>query len=176
MKNRLGQFAILGVLIIIMAFAISQLNLIPAKAALGNQGIPVRCYISGSVAAATSQFMTCVSAASPYFVSSQRVPTGYYFLVTDVFVTPSTGGTGNTPVGFYLFDAYGTSSRASSYTFRSIDGASYGQHFNVPFYVLTADHRLEVQAFAANATSFEIRITGLLVNSVTYLPALYTNP
>jgi hypothetical protein len=163
-------------LILMLAVAISQINLIPAKASLGNQGIPVRCYISGSVTAGTSQFMTCVSAAAPYFVSSQRVPSGYYFLVTDVFVTPATGGTGDTPVGFYLYDAYGTSSRASSYVFRSVDGASYGQHFIVPLYVLTADHRLEVQAFGGNATSFEIRMTGLLVNSVTYLPMLYNNP
>jgi hypothetical protein len=155
---------------LVVVVALTVLNHQPADAALGNQGTPVRCYTSGSLSAGTTQFMTCVSAAPPSFVSSQRVPAGYYFLVTDIFVTPLGGSTGSATVAFYLFDAYSTSGRASSYTYRSVDGQSSGQHFTTPLYVLTPDHRLEIQAFGANQQSFEIRITGLLVNNVTYLP------
>ena len=177
MKKRMFQIFILMVSIILLAFVITQWKPEKVQAALGNQGIPVRCYnTTGGLSAGTTTFLTCVTPVSPSFVSSQRVPAGYFFLVTDVFVTPLSGGTGNTPVSFYLFDAYATSGRASSYTFRSIDGASYGEHFNLPLYVLTEDHRLEVQAFNANAASFDIRITGMLVNNVSYLPAIFSNP
>lgn len=176
MKNRLYQAIFVMATIALLAFAIAQFKIINVKAALGNQGAPVRCYIGGQLAAAETYFMTCTTPANPNFVSNQRVPSGYYFLVTDVFVTPVSGGAGNTPVGFYLYDAYGTNSRSSSYAFRSIDGASYGQHFNMPLYVLTADHRLEVAAFGGNAAAFEIRVTGMLVNNVSYVPALFSNP
>jgi hypothetical protein len=72
-------------------------------------------------------------------------------------------------------DAYGANSHASPYTYCSIDGASVGEHFYMPLYVLTADHRLEVHAFNANAATFDIRITGMLVNNVSYLPAISQN-
>jgi hypothetical protein len=51
-----------------------------------------------------------------------------------------------------------------------VDGATSGQHFNVPLYTLTPDHRLEVQAFNANDVAFNIYVTGLLVTNVNYLP------
>lgn len=147
-----------------------------ARADVGNQGIPVRCYeTSGGISPGTTVFMTCVNSGSNLFVSSQRVPSGYYFLVTDVFVTPLSGANGNATVTFYFFDAYGTSGRASSYTFRSVDGASYGQHFTVPMYVLPADHRIEIQAFNANTVDFDIRVTGLLTTNVDYLPLVVNN-
>lgn len=177
MKKRMFQLFLIMATIILLAFGFTQMKPKNVQAALGNQGIPVRCYnTSGGLSAGTTTFLTCVTPVSPGFVSSQRVPAGYYFVVTDVFVTPLSGGTGDTPVTFYLFDAYGTSSRASSNTFRSIDGASYGEHFNMPLYVLTEDHRLEVQAFNANAASFDIRITGMLVNNVSYIPVIFSNP
>jgi len=177
MRNRFYQFLFMVVLVILLAIGIGQLKTGNVQAALGNQGIPVRCYpVGGGLPAGTTQFLTCVTPGTNLMVSGQRVPSGYYFLVTDVFVTPSTGGTGNTPVGFYLYDAYAISSRASLYFFRSIDGASYGEHFTVPLYVLPADHRLEIQAFNANAAAFDIRVTGLLVTNVAYTPIILSNP
>jgi len=176
MNKRLIRISITLLAVILIGLGVTWIANGSARAALGNQGIPVRCYISGTMAPGTTQFLTCVSAAPPGFVGSQRVPDGYYFLVTDILVTPSGGTTGNAPVDFYLFDAYGTSSRASLIHFRSVDGATYGEHFTAPMYVLSADHRLEVQAFNANATSFDIRVNGLLTTNVDYLPMVLNNP
>ena len=175
MKYRWNQLMFIVLVVVLVIIGIILLPPDNAQASLGNQGIPVRCYVSGSIAPGTTVFLNCITPISPSFVGAQRVPDGYYFLVTDIFVTPVSGGAGNTPVGFYLYNAYGETSRESLYNFRSIDGASYGEHFTSPFYVLVADHRLEVQASNANATSFEIRVTGLLVTNVTYL-SLISNP
>jgi hypothetical protein len=171
MKKHLIRMAIMGLVVVLVGLGATWLVSGNARAALGNQGVPVRCYTSSAgVAPGGDIFLTCVPAAPPGFVSSQRVPTGYYFLVTDVMVTPQASTTTAERVDFYLFDAYGTNSRSSSYHFRSVDGASSGQHFSVPLYTLTADHRLEVQAFNANDVGFDIYVTGLLVNNVNYLP------
>ena len=175
MKNRVYQAFLLVITIVLLAFGISQIKTENVKAALGNEGIPVRCYAPlSSISPGITKFMTCVNAGSN-LMGSSRVPLGYYFLVTDVFVTPLSGGPGTANVTFYLFDAYGTDSRASSYTFRSNDGASFGEHFNVPLYVLPYDHRLEIQAFNANNVAFDIRITGLLVTNFTYVPSLISS-
>lgn len=171
MKKHLIRMAIIGLVVILVGLGATWLVSGTARAALGNQGIPVRCYTSsGGIAPGDDVFLTCVPAAPPSFVGSQRVPDGYYFLVTDVMVTPLANTTSAERVDFYLFNAYGTNSRSSLYHFRSVDGATSGQHFNVPLYTLTPDHRLEVQAFNANAVSFNIYVTGLLTNNVNYLP------
>jgi hypothetical protein len=171
MKKHLIRMAIMGLAVVLVGLGATWLVSGSARAALGNQGVPVRCYTtSAGIAPGGDLFLTCVPAAAPGFVSSQRVPDGYYFLVTDVMVTPQTSGTSAKSVDFYLFDAYGTNSRASDYHFRSVDGASFGQHFSTPLYTLPADHRLEVQAFNANSVGFDIYVKGLLVNNVNYLP------
>ncbi len=176
MKKHMFKLFLLVATIAVLAFGITQLKPEKVQAALGNQGIPVRCYAPlSSISPGITKFMTCVNSGTN-LMGSSRVPSGYYFLVTDVFVTPLSGGPGTANVTFYLFDAYGTSSRASSYTFRSTDGASYGQHFTVPLYVLPYDHRLEVQAFNANNVAFDIRITGLLVTNFTYVPSIISGP
>jgi hypothetical protein len=148
-----------------------------AKAALGNEGYPVRCYgDSSGVAPGEDIFLTCITpSGAPNFVSSQRVPSGYYFYITDIVVTPFSGAAGSANITFYLFDAYGASSRASLNTYRSVDGQTLGEHFTSPLYVLTADHRLEVQAFNANQQTFEIRVYGILTTNMTYLPLAFSN-
>lgn len=176
MKKHLFRAAIIGVLVLIVGLGATWLVNGPARAALGNQGIPVRCYVtSAGVAPGGDIFPTCVSASLPGFVDSQRVPDGYYFLVTDVLFTPHSSTTGPEKVDFYLFDAYGTNGRSSSYHFRSVDGATAGQHFTVPLYTLTPGHRLEIQAFNANDVDFDIYVTGLLVTNVDYLPVVLSH-
>ncbi len=178
MRRRRFQISLVAVVVAALGLSALFIPNLTARADVGNQGTPVRCYASGgAISHGETQFMTCVRADGGYpgFVNSQRVPSGYYFMVTDVFVTPLSGGNGSTTVTFYLFDAYGTSGRASSYTFRSLDGASYGQHFTVPLYVLPADHRIEIQAFNANAADFDLRITGVLTTNVNYLPLVVNN-
>ena len=87
-------------------------------------------------------------------------------------MTPYGGSTGNATVGFYLFNAYATSGPAETNFFRSVDGQTFGEHFVSPMFVLLPDHRLEVVGFNSNQQTFDIRVTGLLVNNVTYLPVL----
>lgn len=176
MKKHLIHTGLIILMVLLVGLGATWMVNGPARAALGNQGIPVRCsFTSAGIAPGDDKFLTCLSAAQPSFVGSQRVPDNYYFMVTDILVTPNTSVTSATRIEFYLFDAYGTNSRSSLYHIRSVDSATFGQHFTVPLYVLTSGHRLEVQAFNANATSFDIYVTGLLVTNVNYLPVIISH-
>jgi hypothetical protein len=171
MKHMLIRIVVIAMLVLLVGMGTLWIANGPAKAALGNQGIPVRCHVTSSgIAPGATSFLSCATASPPYFVSGQRVPDNYYFLVTDVMASPQASTTGAVRTEFYLYDAYGINSRASTYHFRSVDGATFGEHFTTPLYVLTPDHRLEVQAFNANAAAFDIYVTGLLVTNVSYLP------
>jgi len=170
MKNLLVRS--FGVVFLFVIVGTGMIWMIPgmAQAALGNQGIPARCYNIGFT---SSFFLTCVTpSGSPVsFVSSQRVPDGYYFLITDIVVTPTSGVSGNV-VDFNLEDAYGASSIQSINHFRTLDGNTFGQHYTAPMWVLLPDHRLGVVAQAANQLNFDIRVNGFLVTNINYLPLI----
>ena len=143
----------------------------PAHAAIGNRGIPVRCFTPGAgVVAGNSAFMTCFAADGTPFSGNQRVPAGYYLLVTDVIVTPRSGTATSGVTEVSVFDAYGTTSRQSQFFLRSTTTGSYAHTFAVPYLVLQADHRLEIVAAGINPFSVDVRVTGLLTNHVAYLP------
>jgi hypothetical protein len=141
-----------------------------AEAALGNTGIPARCYNIGFSSPMT---LTCITPTGSItnFVSGQRVPTGYYFVVTDIMITPN-AGTNSTDalVDFDLKDAYGAGSLQSSNHFRNLEAGTFGQHFNAPMWVLLPDHYLLVTTRISNQQSFEIRVNGLLVTNLNYIP------
>ena len=155
--------------VIVLILGIFLLTPTRAKATFANLGIPARCYGSFTT---TADFLTCVppSGAETSFVGAQRVPAGYYFLVTDVMVTPLGGTTGDALTDFSLEDCYGTSNIQSINRFRNLEGATYGQHFNAPMWTLLPDHRLQVVVNGGSQQAFEIRVNGLLVTNINYLP------
>jgi len=167
MKTWLVRAASIAVLVVIIGLVVTLAATGTAQADLGNQGFPVRCYNNSS---ATDYFMVCINpSGSPVFAGNQRVPIGYYFLVTDVMITPHGGASGNAVV-FDLKDAYGDAYVQSINRFRVLDGATLGQHFEAPMWVLLPDHRLEVTELAGNQSDYDLRVNGFLVTNMSYLP------
>lgn len=147
-----------------------------AAAGLGNSGVAVRCFAPGAgVAAGNSAFLTCYAADGTGFSDNQRVPPGYFLAVTDVLVSPRAGAALSGATEISLFDAYGTSSRQSQFYLRSADTSTYGHTFVVPYLVLQSDHRLEVVAPGFNAYTVDVRVTGVLVTNLQWLPAIMRN-
>ncbi|RME47120.1 MAG: hypothetical protein D6791_06630 [Chloroflexi bacterium] len=159
-----------GVIAMLLALAWAAAG--PVRATLGNTGVPVRCSEAPgtSIQPAESRFLTCVAADGTPFVDGQRVPNGRYLLVTDIMVIPDGGTDVNALTDVTLYDAYGTSGRAYSLRLRGTTTAAYGQHFTTPYMVLPAGHRLEAStAWFAEKWVF-VRVSGLLVTNVNYLP------
>jgi hypothetical protein len=141
----------------------------PVRAALGNRGVPVRCYKPGAgVPPGESEFLTCIPASGSGF-SEGRVPEGYHFLVTDILITPDAGSDIDALTDVRIYAAYGESSRAYSLRFRNTTTSTYSEHFTTPNMVLPEGYRLEV-ANTISAHYVEVEISGLLVNNVTYVP------
>lgn len=146
----------------------------PVRASLGNTGVPVRCSEAPgtSIPPGESRFLTCYAADGTPFTDGQRVPTGRYLLVTDILVIPDGGMDTAALTDVTLYDAYGGSGRAYSLRLRGTTTDSYGYHFTTPYMVLPAGHRLEaVTAWFAEKWVF-VRVSGLLVTNVNYLPLL----
>ncbi len=141
-----------------------------AQAAIANTGLPVRCY---NIGFSSSMFLTCVTppGSGVSFSGSQRVPVGYYFVVTDVLVTP-VGGTATAVTDFYLEDCYGDANIQSINHFRHLGGETYSEHFTAPMWVLLADHRLQTVAQVANEQNYDIRVNGMLVTNLNYLAVI----
>ena len=171
MKKLSPRFILLAGGTILLIVGIVLLAPAHAEAAFANTGIPARCY---DISFSSNFFMTCVTpqGSATSFVSSQRVPTGYYFLVTDIMVSPLGGTAGNALTDFDLEDTYSTSGIQSITHFRNLEGSTYGQHFNAPMWVLLPDHRLQVVVSSGNQQNFDIRINGFLVTNLNYLPVV----
>jgi hypothetical protein len=155
---------------LLIVLGIAWLSPARAEAALGNTGVPARCYNIGWNG--SGFYLTCTTppGSGVSFVGSQRVPAGYYFMITDLWATPASGTTTDGVTDFYLQDCYSEASIQSVNHFRNLEGATYGQHFNAPMWVLLADHRLQVVPQAANQQNFEIRVNGFLVTNLNYIP------
>ena len=84
-RSMLVLVVVLAVLVVIWLMA----N--PVRATLGNYGTPVRC-TAININSGQSAFLDCFAADGTPFTDGQRVPSGYYLLVTDVVVTVSDYG------------------------------------------------------------------------------------
>jgi len=147
-----------------------------AAAGVGNSGVPVRCFKPGaSIAPAGQSFLNCIASDGTPFAEGQRVPTGYYLLVMDVLITPDAGTAMAGITDLDIYDAYGTSNRQSSFRLRSNEAASFGFKWSAPYFVMPAGHRLEVTSAAFSDFGAEVRVSGLLVTNLDFLPAILSN-
>lgn len=163
-------FGTLLVLIFLLSLAFTR----SGHATLGNVGVPVRCLKVGGepIPPNTVVFLNCFAADGTSFPDGQRVPASRYLLVTDIVITPDAGTNTTALTDVRLFDAYGTDGRNFAMRFRGTTSASYGEHYTVPFMVLPADHRIEVSTNTFNTAWVEVRVSGLLVTNVSYLPLI----
>ncbi len=171
-----ARHLVVALVIVLALFMFTADGLHPARAAMGNRGVPVRCFAPGAgVAAGGQAFMNCFAADGTPFSGNQRVPSGYYLLVTDVIVTPRAGSTISGVTEVSVFDAYGTSSRQSQFYLRSSTTDSYGHTFAAPYLVLQPDHRLEIVAAGINISTVDVRATGLLVTNFLAMPLVISD-
>jgi hypothetical protein len=176
MKESMMIRALFGAAVILVLLVGSMGMAGEASAALGNAGVPVRCFAPGAgVAAGGSAFLTCYAADGTAFDGNQRVPVGYYLYVTDVLVTPRAGSATSGVTELSVFSAHGTSSRQSQFYLRSIDTGTYSHTFSAPYLVLPADFRLEVVAAGINAYPVDVRVTGVLTTHMLWLPVTRLN-
>jgi len=170
MKTRMISFPTAALLLVAIVLAAAWFTNGTARAAVGNTGVPVWCYAS-TLSAGNDVRLFCFppnGTVAPF----ERVPAGYYFMVTDVTMSPITSGasTGNL-VELDLKDGYGTSGVFFAINhFKYVDGATAGQHYISPMWTLVADHFLEVAVSANTQQYFELRVMGILTTNATYIP------
>jgi hypothetical protein len=147
----------------------------PVQAYLGNTGVPVRCIRTTPLAPGFRSYLPCVPASGIQFAdNNQRVPEGYYLLVTDITIIPDGGTDVEAITEVYIHSSYGESERVTSVRLRNVTTASYGISYRVPYLVLPAGYRLELVNDAVSQKDVSVRISGILVTNVNFLPMVAT--
>ena len=139
-----------------------------ARASLGNTGIPVHCRTTSTVAESATRTLKCHAADGTLFTNSdERVPSGYYLLVTDVILVPDGGSDASAVVSADLASA----NPADQFMrLRNTDNAMQALHFTSPYFVLKAGQYLSVTNAWFSQKWIYVYASGLLVQNVSYLP------
>jgi hypothetical protein len=144
-------------------------------AQLGNRGIPVSCfeYPDFLSPGGSGSILRCYPANSAIaFGGNTNVPTGYYFIVTDVLITPTSIADTTSSFDITLEINPVTASIRENIRLRSIGTANFGEHFSVPYLVLSENEWLKASSASTAGKDVLVRVSGLLVNSVNYLPLI----
>ena len=145
--------AVLGLLVWLgmTSWAIALPEGIPARCTTASVGVQpgqirtMSCFLSSRTATQGGRFTT--------------VPRGYYFLVTDIIVTPN-GGSGTTEV--WVQDLTNTSLE-ELLRLRGSSTTSFGRTFTTPYLVVQEDHRVRAQNLLSSGAAVLVDLTGLLV-------------
>ncbi|NOZ06231.1 MAG: hypothetical protein GXP41_07765 [Chloroflexi bacterium] len=138
-----------------------------ARASLGNTGIPVRCSAS-SFAESTTKTLKCYAADGTLFTNSdERVPTGYYLLVTDIILVPDGGSDASAVISA---DLMAKNPSNQFMRLRNTNNAMQPLHFTSPYFVLKAGQYLTASNAWFSQEWIYVYASGLLVQNVSYLP------
>lgn len=134
---RVRQVLWVGAVLLLLGISWSWAS--SARASLGNTGVPVRCSVS-SFAQSSTKTLKCYAADGTLFTNSdERVPTGYYLLVTDITLVTD-GGLDASAVVSADFKA---ASPANQFMrLRNTDNAMQHFHFGAPYFVLNVGQSL----------------------------------
>lgn len=168
-----------GVCLVMITIAlIVWLLATPASAYLGNSGIPVRCIPSapgGVIPEGADARFNCVAADGTAFVQGQSVPAGYYFLVTDVVITPERLTTVDTAHRVVIRDREANGDMMAELHLEVFRSETRSVNFSTPFLVLNSGHHLTGQHFSMDSFGINVHVAGLLVTNVTYFPGVTSN-
>jgi hypothetical protein len=170
MKSRRLQYGVILTVVVLVSVLATWLVAGPAQAALGNRGIPVYGRLSGPVEDTKTMFVRFY-AADGSVNGAEAVPAGKYLLVTDIEWTPD-GGTDQAGVLSLEVTVPGTS---QSLRLRSTDNATHSMHFSTPLLVLAAGQQISVGNAWFSTHWGYVHISGLLVDSVSFLPVVVAN-
>lgn len=169
-KRTLAWMGAAFIIALVLLFLVFQTR---GQAALGNVGYPIYCLKSNLIPGDTQNLRCFNDAAGTNFVN---IPTGYYLLVTDVFVTPSpTCGLDKGILHIYLYDAYTSGSNTyyeDGIQMRELDRETFDYHFQSPVLIVQAAHFLRVETNGGNVCSVDVRVHGWLVTNLSFLPVV----
>lgn len=134
----------------------------PAQAQLGNSGVPVHC-AAGVLSSA--QTFGCIASDGTAFVNN-RVPTGYYLMVTDIIIAPINST--DVQADIEMEDAGNT--LVNDVLIQTTSFGTQGQHFTTPALVLPAQYRL--RAATLNGGGYLGEVFGMLTRNLTYMPLI----
>ena len=165
------------ILVVLGVFAITAIlvatgSIFPARAALGNNGVPVRCDLGNlGISPGEELYFNCYASDGTLFTDKeQRVPKGYYLLVTDIIISPQLISSTPGYFRFLLQEVTGTDIWLHGIWFLDITGNTVSEHFSVPYFVLPAKHKLRGGLVSRSDYSLDVHISGLLVTNLSYLP------
>ncbi|MBN2548919.1 MAG: hypothetical protein JXB15_07165 [Anaerolineales bacterium] len=154
-----------AVLLILIA---SHLPVGEASAAVGNQGIPARCWVT--LNPGYSDYFYCEATGGVSFIGDSWVPTGYYFLVTDVVISPTgTSGTGATNFSSITVEDGATGHALYSIVQTTQDKYGGSFHYTTPYLVVESEDGLWAYQKDISSTRVSMYLSGLLTTNVNYL-------
>jgi hypothetical protein len=168
---------LIGVCLVMITVAVTvRLLSMPVAAQLGNSGIPVRCVPDATdevIPDGGAVYFQCVAADGTAFSDGdQAVPAGYYFLVTDVVMTPNRLTTGDIPHDVRLRDVSPGFDLVAEVRLETFRSETVSVNYTTPFLVLGSGHRLSGEHFSLDGFGVRVYVSGLLVTNVAYLPGV----
>lgn len=167
------MFGLMGAALIVALVLVFLVFQTRGQAALGNVGYPIYCLVP-HVNAGSTENLTCFHDASG--TTFTQVPTGYYLLVTDVFITPaSTCGLDKGLLHVYIYDSYisgSTTYNEDGIHMRELDRETFSDQFQSPALIVQATHFLRAEANGGNVCSVRVRVHGWLVTNLSFLPVV----
>lgn len=154
---------------ILISLAMNPLNISHSEAATGNQGIPARCEAVFNLGQAAT--FSCVSAGNVLFVDGQKVPTGFYFLVTDIVITPINTGNG-TNLNQITFSVNNDTGQVLEISFNTNDRFSDRIHYTTPYIFLAGGEWLRGVNPMTSFSRLWVYVSGILTTNVNYLPLI----
>ena len=151
--------------IILMAIGIHLLGVRDSEAALGNLGTPVRCEVYVFIDEEESIYCTALDGTA--FDVGYKVPSGYYFLVTDIIITADYR---NDRADITLAVAEGGNVHIYDKLFFVQGVESYQIHYTMPYLILEAGQFLRAGNANDSTTNVTIYISGVLTTNALYLP------
>lgn len=169
MKRTAMTIVALASLVVVVLIVTTFTTVSTANAQLGNAGVPVRCMGSANVGSLST--LTCRAADGTLFGGGTAVPAGHYLMVTDVRMSPGSGG----PSGSWIADLIqtfpGGTTGDSSY-FRAYSLAVVDEHYNSPILVLSQGQYLQMFTTLSSTGRVDFEVFGLLTTSYNYLPMI----
>ncbi len=164
MKRTTLTIVVLACLVVLLLLVTAFTAVSTASAQLGNTGIPVLC----ATGITPGNFVNPICQAADG-TSFTTVPTGHYFLVTDVILRPYGPATGMWNVGITM---KGPAADVQQY-FEMVTQTQVtsSEHFVSPYLVIPQGKYLSLYNYGTSGTVY-LFVSGLLTTSVSYLPAI----
>lgn len=152
---------------------------IQTTAASAAEAIPYRCIATSVLSTGTTDYLDCyktTDGSGSLWNDVNGVPEGYFFLVTDVTITPITSDISGGVVRVTLTQFSGCDNGVPGHTGFNFAGADYklapdlstfSDHYRTPAYILPGGHCLQAGSYAVNTHDVQMYVLGYLTSNPT---------